>query len=139
MRVLVTAAALVITPGVELRLTPEEAKLRKFCMTPVGGGVFRATLENHYKSGAIVEFAGDVPKQYTTSVTPVDEHGKVLLPQSPAPAPAPAAPAAKADDAHLGDMTKAELLDLAEQRGVTVDTAWNKAQIVSALRKKKAA
>ena len=58
MRVIVTAAALIITPGVELKLTPEDAKLRKHCMTHVAGGVYRATLENHYKTGEIVEFAG---------------------------------------------------------------------------------
>ena len=51
MRVIVTAAALIITPGVELKLTPEDAKLRKHCMTHVAGGVYRATLENHYKTG----------------------------------------------------------------------------------------
>lgn len=152
MRVIVTAAALIITPGVELKLTPEDAKLRKHCMTHVAGGVYRATLENHYKTGEIVEFAGDaIPKQYMTSVSPVDEQGKVLLPQSPAPK---AAVVPKTDDAKLGpvaaepltaaqkkdvdEMTKAELLDFAEQRGVTVDASWNKAQIIAALKKKAA-
>jgi hypothetical protein len=38
----------------------------------------------------------------------------------------------------VDDMTKAELLDFAEQRGVTVDAAWNKAQIITALKKKAA-
>ena len=99
-----------------------------------------------------MEFAGDaIPKQYMTSVSPVDEQGKVLLPQSPAPK---AAVVPKTDDAKLGpvaaepltaaqkkdvdDMTKAELLDFAEQRGVTVDASWNKAQIIAALKKKAA-
>jgi hypothetical protein len=88
------------------------------------------------------------------SVSPVDEQGKVLLPQPPTPTPPKSAPPQVADDAELGhkadplttaerqdidNMTKAELLDFAETRGVTVDASWNKDKIITALKKKKAA
>lgn len=37
------------------------------------------------------------------------------------------------ESAGLDEMTKADLLDLAEQRGVEVSQSWTKAEIVSAL------
>lgn len=36
-------------------------------------------------------------------------------------------------DASLDDLTKAELLDLAEERGVEVSKSWSKAKIIEAL------
>jgi hypothetical protein len=43
-------------------------------------------------------------------------------------------PLTTAEKRQLDTMTKGALLDLAEQRGVTVDGSWNKAQIIDALK-----
>jgi hypothetical protein len=158
MKVIVTAASLLIMPGVVLRLTAEDAQLRKNCMKPLGDGLYKATLENHFKSGQVVDFPTDeIPKQYANSVSLCDEQGKVFAsggaispPTFPEPdtatiqAPAKDAdvgpqPLSKAERADLDSMTKAELLDLAEAHGITVESGWNKTQITTALKKQKLA
>src|ERR1700694_1014826 len=90
MRVLVTAQALLIMPGIVLRLNEHEAQERKHCMEPLGDGLYRATLENHFKKGQVVDFVGEIPKQYVASCEPVADDGRVLPPESPTAGTAPA-------------------------------------------------
>ena len=147
MRVLVTAQALLIMPGIVLRLDEQEAQERKHCMQPLGDGLYRATLENHFKKGQVVEFVGEIPKQYVSSCEPIADDGRVLPPEShgvgsPPPKAHPAAVAGidssrpSKQRVDLDGMTKAQLIEFAEQRHVHVDAGLNKAQIIGVLRKK---
>ena len=150
MRVLVTAQALLLMPGIVVRLDEQEAQERRHCMQPLGDGLYRATLENHFKQGQVVEFEGEIPKQYVSSCEPIADDGRALPPETDGVArvahyPAAQAPAAVAgiDAARpskqrldLDGMTKAQLIEFAEQRRVTVDAGMNKAQIVAVLKKK---
>ena len=166
MKVIVIAPALILTPGsgAILRLTAEEVRERKAYMTPADPrltteqGFFKCTAETHFKKGSIVEFLGDVPKMYTSSVAAVDADGKqVPLPPPTHPARAVHTGAAgKASDAphpisgnqpvkevvtratlaQLDTMTKAELLDFAEAHQVAIDSDWNKTEIIGHLKKK---
>jgi hypothetical protein len=149
MKAIVTAQALIIMPGIVMRLTDEDARDRKHCMEPLGDGLYRATLENHFKKGHVVEFEGEIPKQYTSSCEPVSDDGRVLPPASDGvarlahfPTPETATAVAGADSKEsqpridLDGMTKAQLLECAEQHQLRVDSNWNKHQLVTALKKK---
>jgi len=147
MKVLVTAQALILMPGIVVRLNEEEARDRKHCMQPLGGGLYKATLENHFKRNQVVEFEGEVPKQYINSCEPIDDNGRVLPPAQPGAGTAPSsthAPAVTGIDSarpskprlDLDGMTKAQLIEFAEQRHVNVDAGMNKSQIVAVLKKK---
>ena len=148
MKAIVTAQALILMPGVVVRLTAEEAIDRKHCMQPLGEGLYKATLENHFKKGQVVEFPAEIPKQYLSSCEPIDDDGRVLPPTSsgigtaPAQAP-PAGSRARAESARpseprvdLDGMTKAQLIEFAEQHNVSVDAGMNKNQIMAVLKKK---
>jgi hypothetical protein len=150
MKALVTAQALILTPGFVVRLTEQEARERKHCTHDLGGGLYRVTLENHFKKGQTVEFEGDIPKQYVGSCEPVDESGRVLPPASSGVArvahypEAPATPAVTRIDAagaskqrlDLDGMTKAQLIEFAEERHVSINTGMNKHEIIGVLKKK---
>jgi hypothetical protein len=145
MKAIVTAQALILMPGVVMRLSDEDARDRKHCMQPLGDGLYKATLENHFKKGCEVEFEGEIPKQYTSSCEPVDDDGRPLPPASAGvgTAPAQTPTAIKGTDAarspervDLDGMTKAQLLEFAEQHRVHVDSNWNKHQLVTVLKKK---
>jgi hypothetical protein len=151
MKAIVTAQALILMPGVVVRLTAEEAVDRKHCMQSLGDGLYRATLENHFKKGQVVEFPAEIPKQYLSSCEPIADDGRVLPPASgggvarvahyPTP-PAtpvigrsePARPSEQRVD--LDGMTKAQLIEFAEQHNVSVDAGMNKNQIMAILKKK---
>jgi hypothetical protein len=147
MRVIVTAQALVIMPGIVLRLNEQEAIDRKHCMQPLGGGLYRATLENHFKHDQVVEFEGAIPKQYITSCEPISDDGRALPPASSGVArvahPQAATPAVTGIEhaapskqrLDLDGMTKAQLIEFSEQRHVRVDAGMNKAQIIAVLKK----
>jgi hypothetical protein len=151
MKVRVTAQALILLPGIVVRLSDEEARDRKHCMQSLGDGLYRTTLENHFKKGQLVDFEGEVPKQYVGSCELVDDDGRVLPPASagvarvahyPQPA-APASPVTGIDSARpskprldLDGMTKAQLIEFAEERNVTINTAMNKNEIIAVLKKK---
>jgi hypothetical protein len=150
MKAIVTAQALILMPGIVMRLTDEEAVDRKHCMQPLGGGYYRATLENHFKKGQVVEFQGEIPKQYLSSCEPIADDGRVLPPASDGvarvahyPKP-PATPAVTGTESarpseqrvDLDGMTKAQLIEFAEQHNVSVDAGMNKNQIMAILKKK---
>jgi hypothetical protein len=149
MKAIVTAQALILMPGVVMRLSDEDARDRKHCMQPLGDGLYRATLENHFKKGCEVEFEGEIPKQYTSSCEPIGDDGGTLPPASGGVARLAHFPQAQASTAVAGadskesqpridldGMTKAQLLECAEQHQLRVDSNWNKQQLVTALKKK---
>jgi len=165
MKVQVTATALVLMPGVVIRLSEEEALERKHAVEAIGDGKYKVTAENHFKNGQVVEFAGDVPKQYANSVTAVGDDGRPLPSATAGGAAEAKAPAAfrgaavpnapsgqhamglagedaekekvtKAELQELDSMTKAQLLEFAEEHQVQVDEHMNKGQLVAAIRKR---
>jgi hypothetical protein len=177
-KAIVTATALVLMPGVVIVLTAEEAQERKHAVQAAvvdgaGNGTYKVTAENHFKNGQVVEFAGEVPKQYASSVTTVGADGRPLpsttagAGAAEAKAPAafhgsavPNAPSGeralglaggaheksepehlskaelKEELAELDGMTKAELIEYAEQHHVQVDANMNKSQLVAAISKR---
>lgn len=148
MKVIVTAPALVLMPNsVVLRLSDEEAHERKHCTAPLGNGLYKITLENHFKQGQVVEFEGDtIPKQFFNSCQALGADGRPLS-AAPGAAPEPHAQPKATDHGHdtasashgrhhLDGMTKAELLDFAAEHQVPVDHGMNKSQLIAALRKK---
>lgn len=147
MRVIVTAPALVLTPGPGspvLKLTPEEARLRRLCMEPLGDGFYRVKLENHFKKGTLVEFQGDVPKIYASSVAQIGPDGKAVETAAPAQPVRAADPQAgktaqKTPTAEFDSMTKAQLLDFAETHHINVDASMTKAELQHALKSRTAA
>ena len=150
MKALVTAQALALMPGIVVRLSDEQARERKHCTQKIGDGLYRVTLENHFKKGQVVEFEGEIPKQYVSSCAQVDDDGRVLPPASGGVArvahfpKAPATPPVTGSDApgpsnkrlDLDGMTKAQLIEFAEQRHISIDAGMNKLQIIAVLKKK---
>lgn len=148
MKVIVTAPALILMPGsVVLKLSEADARERKHCTAPLGDGLYKVTLENHFKQGQVVEFEGDtIPKQFFNSCEPLGADGRVLPAAQGAGSSSAAAPqaagkgpessSASHERHHLDGMTKAELLDFAATHQVAVDHGMNKSQLIAVLRKK---
>jgi Rho termination factor, N-terminal domain len=112
MRVKVTAPFVELGKGTVLSgLSEDQLHRRRLCLTDLGNGQHQLTEPTHFKQGETLELA-DVPKSLREFVSVESEQA---LP------------------GHLEAMTRVELVELAEERGVTISSSASKQEIIAAL------
>jgi hypothetical protein len=112
MRVKVTAQFVELGKGTVLSgLTEDQIQRRRLCMTDLGNGQHQLTEPTHFKQGETLELA-EVPKNLREFVSVESEQA---LP------------------GHLEGMTRAALVELAEERGVAIASSATKQEVIAAL------
>lgn len=112
MRVKVTSQFVELGKGTVLSgLTDDQIQRRRLCMTDLGNGQFQLSEPTHFKQGETLELA-EVPKNLREFVSVESEQA---LP------------------GHLEGMTRADLVELAEERGVAIPSSATKQEIIAAL------